>query len=56
MKDGWIKDGRWIRKKGYINLEPKSVCRPSVCASVKFLVNVSPTKLLDVATSKFVPR
>ena len=67
MEDGWIKDIRmdqifdcythfFFRKKGYINLVPKSVCSPSVCASVTFLVNVSPTKLLDVATSNFVPR
>ena len=52
----------FFRKKGYINFVPKSVRRPSVCASVRlcvrasvtFLVNVSPPKRLDVATSNFV--
>ena len=52
----------FFRKKGYINFVPKLVRRPSVrasvrpcgCASVTFLVNVSPPKRLDVATSNFV--
>ena len=38
------------KKKEYINFVPKLVCRPSVT----FLVNVSPFKPLDVATSNFV--
>ena len=52
----------FFRKKGYINFVPKSVRRPSVrlsvrpCvrASVTFLVNVFPSKPLDVVTSNFV--
>ena len=44
----------FFRKKGYINFVPKSVRRPCGCASVTFLVNVSPPKRLDVATSNFV--
>ena len=48
----------FFRKKGHINFVPKSVRRPSVrpcvCASVMFLVNVSPPKRLDLATSNFV--
>ena len=52
----------FFRKKGYINFVPKSVRRPSVrasvrpcvCASVTFLVIVSPPKPLEVATSNFV--
>ena len=39
----------FFRKKGYINFVSKSV-RPSVT----FLVNVSPPKPLEVATSNFV--
>ena len=54
----------FLKKKGYINFVPKSVRCPSVCPSVRayvrpsvtFLVNVSPPKLLDLATSNFVPR
>ena len=41
----------FYRKKGYINFVPKLIRRPSVCPSVcyvKFLVNVSPPKPLDV--------
>ena len=45
----------FFKKKGYINFVPKSVGRPSVCLSVTFLVNGSPPKLLDVATSNFIP-
>ena len=45
------------RKKGYINLVPKSVHLSSVClcvcANVRFLVNVSPPKPLDKPTSNF---
>ena len=41
-------------EKGYINVVPKSVHRSSVRPSVTFLVNVSPPKPLDVATSNFV--
>ena len=46
-------------KKWYINFVSKSARRPSippssVRASIKFLVNVSPPKPLDVATSNFV--
>ena len=48
----------FVRKIGYINFVPKSVRRPSVCASVRpsvtFLVIVSSPKGLDVATSNFV--
>ena len=52
----------FVRKIGYINFVPKSVRRPSVCASVclsvspsvTFLVIVSSPKPLDVATSNFV--
>ena len=48
----------FFRKKGYINFVSKSVRRPSVrpCVrpSVTFLVNVSPPKPLEVATSNFV--
>ena len=44
----------FFRKKGYINFVSKSVRRPSVCPSVTFLVNVSPPKPLEVATSNFV--
>ena len=56
----------FFRKKGYINFVSKSVRRPSVrlsvCPSVRpsvrpsvtFLVNVSPPKPLEVATSNFV--
>ena len=48
----------FFRKKGYINFMSKSVRRPSVRAyvrpSVTFLVNVSPPKPLEVATSNFV--
>ena len=52
----------FFRKKGYINFVPKAVRRPSVrlsvrlcvCASVTFLVIVSPPKPLEVATSNFV--
>ena len=51
-----------LEKKGYINFVSKSVRRPSVCPSVRpcvrpsvtFLVNVSPPKPLEVATSNFV--
>ena len=59
-----------LEKNGYINFVPKSVRRPSVCLSfrpsvrlsvrayvrpsVTFLVNVSPPKPLEVATSNFV--
>ena len=43
-----------LEKKGYINFVSKSVRRPSVCASVTFLVNVPPPKPLEVATSNFV--
>ena len=48
----------FFRKKGNINFVSKSVRRPSVrpCVrpSVTFLVNVSPPKPLEVATSNFV--
>ena len=51
----------FFRKKGYINfcnkVSPSSVCpsvRLCVRVSVTFLVNISPPKLLDVATSNFV--
>ena len=48
----------FVRKKGYINFVSKSVrlpsVRPSVRPSVTFLVNVSPPKPLEVATSNFV--
>ena len=48
----------FFRKKGYINFVSKSVRRPSghayVRPSVTFLVNVSPSKPLEVATSNFV--
>ena len=56
----------FVRKIGYINFVPKSVCRPSVCLSVHlsvcpsvcpsvtFLVIISPPKPLDVATSNIV--
>ena len=44
----------FFRKKGYINFVSKSVLRPSVRPSVTFLVNVSPPKTLEVATSNFV--
>ena len=52
----------FFRKKGYINFVSKSVRRPSVRLSVRlsvrpsvtFLVNVSPPKPLEVATSNFV--
>ena len=47
-----------LEKKGYINFVSKSVRRPSVRSyvrpSVTFLVNVSPPKPLEVATSTFV--
>ena len=59
-----------LEKKGFINFVSKSVrrpsvrlsVRPSVCPSVRpcvrpsvtFLVNVSPPKPLEVATSNFV--
>ena len=50
------------KKKGILNFVPKSVRRPSVCvsvrpcgcASVMFLVYVSPPKQFDIATSNFV--
>ena len=41
-------------EKGYINFVSKSVRRPCVCTSVTLLVNVSPPKPLEVATSNFV--
>ena len=44
----------FFRKKGYINFVSKSVRRPSVRTSVMFLVNVSPSQPLEVATSNFV--
>ena len=44
----------FFRKKGYINFVSKSVRRPCVRPSVTFLVNVSPPKPLEVATSNFV--
>ena len=54
----------FFRKKVYqlrIKVGPSSDCpsvcasvRPCGCASVSFLVNVSPPKRLDVATSNFV--
>ena len=44
----------FFRKKGYINFVSKSVRRPCVRPSVTFLVNVSPPKRLEVATSNFV--
>ena len=44
----------FVRKIGYINFVPKSVCRPSVRRSVIFFVIVSSPKPLDVATSNFV--
>ena len=52
----------FFKKKGYINFVSKSVRRPSfrpsvrpcVRPSVTFLVNVSPPKPLEIATSNFV--
>ena len=44
----------FFRKKGYINFVSKSDRRPSVRPSVMFLVNVSPPKPKEVATSNFV--
>ena len=48
-----------LEKKGIlISCQSLSVARPSVrpcvCSSVTFLVNVSPPKPLEVATSNFV--
>ena len=52
-----------LEKKGIlISCQSRSVVRPSVCPSVRpcvrpsvtFLVNVSPPKPLEVATSNFV--
>ena len=62
--DTFIIPAIFFRKKGYINFVRKSVRRPCVradvrpcgCASVTFLVNVSPPKRLDVATSNFVAK
>ena len=50
-----------IEKKGIlISYQSQSVvylsARPGVRPSVTFLVNVSPPKLLYIATSNFVPR
>ena len=48
-----------FRKKGYNYFVPKLVGRPSVCLCLPqgqimyFLVNVSPPKTLDIATSNF---
>ena len=57
-KDIVIIPAFFFRKKGYINFVSKSVRRPSVRPSVRtsvtFLVNVSPPKPLEVATSNFV--
>ena len=45
----------FFRKKGYINFcQSRSVVSPCVRPSVTFLVNVSPPKRLDIATSNFV--
>ena len=44
-----------LEKKGILILcQSRSVVRLSVCPSVTFLVNVSPPKPLEVATSNFV--
>ena len=45
----------FFRKKSYSYFVPKSVRRPSVRPSATFLLNVSPSKPLDVETFKFVP-
>ena len=52
--DGIFISAFFFRKKRYINFVPKSVHRPSVSMCVRFLVIVSPHKLLAVATSNFV--
>ena len=44
------------KKAILISYQSRSVVRLSVHASVTFLVNVSPPKLLDLATSNFIPR
>ena len=49
----------FLEKKGIlVSCQSRSVVRPSVClcvrTSVTFLVNVSPPKQLEVATSNFV--
>ena len=45
----------FFRKKGIlISCQSRSVVRPCVRPSVTFLVNVSPPKPLEVATSNFV--
>ena len=45
----------FFRKKGIlISCQSRSAVRPSVRTSVTFLVNVSPPKPLEVATSNFV--
>ena len=44
------------KKAILISYQSRSVVRPSVRASVMFLVNVSPPKPLDLATSNFIPR
>ena len=49
-KVGLIIPTFFFRKKGYINFMLKSVRRPSVT----FLVNESPPKPLEVATSNFI--
>ena len=44
-----------LEKKGILNLcQSRSVVGPSVRPSITFLVNVSPPKPLEVATSNFV--
>ena len=44
-----------LEKKGIlISCQSRSVVRPSIRASVTFLVNVSPPKPLEIATSNFV--
>ena len=43
-----------IKKGMLISCQSRSVVRPSVRSSVTFLVNVSPPKPLEVATSNFV--
>ena len=44
-----------LEKKGIlISCQSRSVVRPCVSPSVSFLVNVSPPKPLEVATSNFV--
>ena len=51
----WLHPLFSLETKGILKMyQSRSIFHPSVHTSVTFLVNVSPPKVLDVATSNFV--